>query len=387
MFESIELWPCGRCRRLLLRLLAALDSAWDRYLAGDDNAITEAAKRGAGHFYGGSCASCHAGNLMTDQQHHNVGVPQLGPGKDPATGLDPGRALETDEEADEFAFRTPPLRNVMLTGPWMHNGAFTNLEDVVRHNFDPATSLANYEVSQLDELLQPTVRLDTETIDALTQSLDPLLPIGDEPTDQEVDDLMAFLFSLTSPSADRMLHLTPSSVLSGLEIDRLPSGEMKVMYNPQDGGLHLVGSEGAAWDALFLRISDDEAGATAKFEFQKGLAPWSGDRDIVLSDESDAQSFMDYRSVPLFFLKSGETLDSLLPAELSEDSLSRHLSAAYRMQGSPILWIADVAMVPEPTSIVLLAFGVFTLAYVHRSGVRVGEIVDRCPPFGLGSRA
>ena len=249
------------------------DGAWDRYLDGDNDAISEAAKRGASHFYGGSCASCHSGSLMTDQEHHNRESLSSDRGKTRKLGLDPGRELETGESADEFAFRTPQLRNVVLTGPWTHNGAFTNLEEVIRHKFDPASSLANYDVSQLPELLQPTVRLDAASIAALTQSLDPLLPIGEQLSAAEASDLMAFLFSLTSPSADRMLQQTPASVPSGLEVDRLPPSEIGVVYDLRDGQLRLVGTEDMPLDALFLRISADETGGPANFEFQTVAAP------------------------------------------------------------------------------------------------------------------
>ena len=340
----------------------AEDTAWDRYLGGDDNAITESAKRGARHFHGGNCAACHSGNLMTDQQHHNVGAPQLGPGKDPETGLDPGRALETGDTADEFAFRTPPLRNVVLTGPWMHNGAFTSLEDVIRQKFDPVGAMVNYDVTQLDEMLQATVRLDDETIAAVTENLDPLLPIGEELTDDQVDDLMAFLFSLTSPSVDRLSQLVPASVPSGLEVDELPPSEMQVTYNPEDGQLTLDGPDEWSLDALFLRINDDENGAMAEFEFNQGAADWADDLEIVLSDEADAQSFIDYRTEPLFLLANGDTLDSLLPAGLTDTSIDSHLTAAYRIQGSPVLWNADVVTVPEPSSLAMLVLGLICLA-------------------------
>jgi len=57
-------------------------------------------------------------------------VPQLGPGKDPETGLDEGRYLVTGDPADRFAFRTPPLRNVELTGPYFHTGSYLTLRQV-----------------------------------------------------------------------------------------------------------------------------------------------------------------------------------------------------------------------------------------------------------------
>ncbi len=336
------------------------DSAWDRFLAGDDNALTASALRGAQHFYGGSCASCHSGSLMTDQQHHNLAVPQLGPGKDPVSGLDEGRFLQTGNEADRFAFRTPPLRNVALTGPWMHNGAFSQLEDVIRHKFDPDGSLRNYYVSQLPAFLQATVRMDDATLAALTESIDPLLPAGEALTDDQLNDLLAFLFSLTSPSIDQLLGATPESVLSGLQVDTLPPSEIQVGYDPSDGKLYLLGSEGMAVDAFFLRIREDETLGEAGFEFFTGVAPWTSDEDIVLSDTADAQSYVDYRAEPTMVLHPGDSLAGLLPAGLSDVMVGSYLTAAYRLSGSPTLWTTDVRVVPEPTGLLvgILAFSI-----------------------------
>jgi cytochrome c peroxidase len=197
------------------------DSPWDRYLSGDDRALSEEAKRGALLFYGkAGCANCHAGTLMTDQAHHNVGVPPLGPGK--LGGLvDSGRGLLTMNEGDRFAFRTPPLRNVAVTGPWMHNGAYRRLEDVVVHLLDPETALHGYDPKeQLPAGLQSTVRLEEAMIDTVLATLDPLLQTPVELSETEFDALMSFLAALTSPSALDLTGEIPRAVPSGLPIDR-----------------------------------------------------------------------------------------------------------------------------------------------------------------------
>lgn len=323
------------------------DSAWDRYLGGDESAMSDAAKRGATHFLSGNCASCHSGNLLTNQQHHNLAIPQFGPGKDDSQ-LDTGRALQTGEAGDEFAFRTPPLRNVALTGPWMHNGAFADLEDVIRHHYDPVDSLAAYDSGQLPEHLRASVKLDETTIEALTASIDPLLPTSQELTEETLYDLMAFMGALTSPSTDLMLHATPESVLSGLDVEISPVGPLEILYDPGDGSLILDSLEEHVIDALFLRIVDDEAGGAAAFEFATGVAPWSVDKDITLSDTIAAQSFLDFRGDPLTLFSTGDTIENLLIEGLMEDDISNHLLAAYRIHGSPVLWNATVAIVPEP---------------------------------------
>ncbi len=197
-----------------------LDSPWDRYVAGDDTALWAEAKRGALLFFGAArCAECHSGNLLTDQQPHDVGVPQVGPGKGGESPQDFGRFRETGDEADRYAFRTPPLRNVAITGPWMHDGAFTTLEGAVRHHLDPETSLQTYDVGQLDPRLRETFQGDAETIAAILVNLDPMLATPLVLSDQEVNQILAFLEALTDPAAADLSGDIPESVPGGLPVD------------------------------------------------------------------------------------------------------------------------------------------------------------------------
>ena len=195
------------------------DSPWDQYLAGDDSSISNAAKRGALLFYGeANCRQCHGTNLLTDQDYHNIGVPQLGPGKDDDKPLDYGRWHVSNNAEDMFAFRTPPLRNVALTGPYMHNGAYHDLEAAVRHHFNPTEALQNYDPEHLSPELQETCQVDDATIQAILETLDPLVIAPLELSDDQVDDLIAFLQSLTSPSAMDLSGDIPASVPSGLPV-------------------------------------------------------------------------------------------------------------------------------------------------------------------------
>jgi cytochrome c peroxidase len=197
-----------------------LDSAWDRYVAGDDSALSDQAKRGAVLFYGkAGCAQCHLGNLLTDQKTHNVSVTQLGPGREDEAPLDIGRAHVTHYPGDMFAFRTPPLRNVELTGPWMHNGAYAALEDAVRHMLSPQESLHNYDPRQLAPNLRPTVQEDQATTDLLLATLDPLVATPTDLSDAEFGALMAFLHALTDAAALDLEADIPSSVPSGLAVE------------------------------------------------------------------------------------------------------------------------------------------------------------------------
>ena len=109
----------------MIQRFAFNDSPWDRFLAGDDNALTDLQLRGAKDFMSARCSICHNGPALTDNKFHNVAVAQIGPGEgDGPDGRDDfGRMRVTGVGAERYAFRTPPLRNVALTGPWGHDGA------------------------------------------------------------------------------------------------------------------------------------------------------------------------------------------------------------------------------------------------------------------------
>jgi len=196
------------------------DAPYDRYMQGDMNALSDQAKQGAILFYGkAGCSACHSGGLLTDQKFHNIAVPQIGDGKGREQPFDLGRARETGNDCDRYAFRTPPLRDVAITGPWMHDGAFTTLEATVRHHLNPTASLQNYDVSQLTVLLKDTCQDQPETLAAITKWYSPQnASEGVQLSDQEIQDLLAFLESLTSPSALDLKHTIPSSVPSGLPV-------------------------------------------------------------------------------------------------------------------------------------------------------------------------
>jgi cytochrome c peroxidase len=196
----------------------AVDTPLDRYLAGDPSALSDAEKRGGLLFFGRArCGECHRGPLLTDLEHHAMCVPQLGPGKEmPSEDL--GLSLLTLDAADDYKFRTPGLRNVALTGPWMHDGAFTTLEETVRHELDPAGSLLSYDAGQLPPLFAATLDLDGARRDARVAATDPVMTLPVDLTPAEFADLMAFLHALTDPSSLSLLDQIPGSVPSGLPV-------------------------------------------------------------------------------------------------------------------------------------------------------------------------
>ncbi len=121
----------------------AADTNFDRYLKGDLSALTEVQKKGMDVFFSkGQCGKCHRGEHLTDFSFQNIGVPQIGPGKE--NGDDFGRYSITGSKEDLYAFRVPGLRNVAVTAPYMHDGAFKSLEEVIEHYEDIEGSLLNY---------------------------------------------------------------------------------------------------------------------------------------------------------------------------------------------------------------------------------------------------
>jgi cytochrome c peroxidase len=213
--------------------LIMTDAPWDRYVQGDQLAISDAAKRGAILFYeDGRCSSCHAGDLFSDFENHNIGVPQVGPGTgrlangDPAyqglTNWDFGLEEITTNREDRFKFRTAPLRGVALTSPYMHNGAYTKLEDAIRHHLNPAAAYAAYDLTQIEPDMQAF-------------GLNPAAPVfaegnpvvlGYEPsqkridlTDAEILDVIEFLKALTDPRMLDTASMAPETVPSELPVD------------------------------------------------------------------------------------------------------------------------------------------------------------------------
>ncbi|MHC4954401.1 MAG: cytochrome-c peroxidase [Planctomycetota bacterium] len=196
----------------------ALDTPFDQYLSGDKSALSDAEKRGAVLFYGKArCSECHTGSLLSDFKHHAIAVPQVGPGKTEANE-DRGLALQTGNAADNYKFRTPRLRNVALTGPWMHDGCFTSLEAAVRHHLDCTASLMGYDAGQLPTLFQPTVDVDGGRNQARLDALPPDLRTPMGLTEAEVQDLMDFMHALTDPDSINLIDDIPDDVPSGLPV-------------------------------------------------------------------------------------------------------------------------------------------------------------------------
>lgn len=202
----------GKALEAFERRLVRGNAPFDRFVAGDANALSESARRGWKLFAGrGNCRSCHSGPAFTDGEFHNIGIPPLAGGKadDPARyagiavlQLDPfnahgefsdapggAEALELqllERSPQTFGeFRTPSLRNVALTAPYMHEGQLKSLAEVVRFysTLEGATQIGHHQ----EQVLQP-------------------LHFSSE----EAADLVAFLESLTGTPSPAAL-LAPST--------------------------------------------------------------------------------------------------------------------------------------------------------------------------------
>ena len=107
------------------RTIIGGNTAWDRWRAGDQSAMSESAVRGWNIFQGIKCNNCHDGILFTDQQYHNIGI-----GMDQAK-VDTGRYEVTKRPEDTGAFKTPTLRDIARSAPYFHDGSAKTLEEAV----------------------------------------------------------------------------------------------------------------------------------------------------------------------------------------------------------------------------------------------------------------
>lgn len=205
------------------------NSKFDQYMSGHLEVASEPEIRGGLLFYGkAGCANCHSGKFQTNHQFYAIGIPQIGPGKgDSLPGYtdgheDFGRERVTQLAADRFKFRTPSLRQVVLTGPWGHDGAYNDLAAMVRHHLNPRTALNDYDMTQ-------AVLPSKEELDALDfvvhQDISRRQAIADaieieavSLTDDEISDVLAFLYALTDVNCIDLRKTVVNRVPSGLSV-------------------------------------------------------------------------------------------------------------------------------------------------------------------------
>lgn len=152
------------------RTILSGNAPYDRFKSGDTNALSEQAQRGMKIFFNqASCSACHAGSNFSDGGFHNIGV-----GMEQAEP-DVGRFAETNLLGDKGSFKTPTLREIAQTAPYMHDGRFATLREVVEYY-----NKGGHPNPQLDEEIFP-LNLSEQDIDDLVQFLKEGLSSEDYP--------------------------------------------------------------------------------------------------------------------------------------------------------------------------------------------------------------
>ena len=170
------------------RTIISVNAPLDRHLKGDTASLSDEAKKGLVLFMGkGKCGECHFGVNLSDDRFHALQVPENPEHQtDPRIAVtrrfvaklaryedyrslaeDPGRYLITKDKKDWKAFRTPTLREIAKTGPYMHNGIFTTLDDVIEF-FDKGGGKGNGVLKQLGLTDKEKASLKTFLVEALT---------------------------------------------------------------------------------------------------------------------------------------------------------------------------------------------------------------------------
>ena len=211
--------------------LVFADAPIDQFARGQKNALTEEQKRGALLFFGvARCVECHqvsgaANEMFSDFLPHVIGVPQIAPLNGNVTFDGPGQnedfGLEqiTGDPNDRYKFRTSPIRNVALQPAFFHNGAFTRLEDAVRHHLDVFTSARNY--SPVAAGVAPDLMAPMGPIEPVLARVDPILAAPINLTDEEFSQLVDFVRNgLLDQRAkpENLRRLIPISVPSGFPV-------------------------------------------------------------------------------------------------------------------------------------------------------------------------
>lgn len=196
---------------------------FDAVLRGDLT-LDGPAATGMALFYGKArCATCHSGPFLTDNGFHAMGQPQFGPGKAARFEThtrDDGRMRVTGRAEDAFAFRTPSLRNVALSAPYGHTGAFATLTGFLRQHADPARPVhiplpaLPPGIGTVDDLAPLADAAHQNSIRAAVTTPAVKLDAAD------IAALEAFLDTLTDPVAQAGRLGIPETVPSGLPVDR-----------------------------------------------------------------------------------------------------------------------------------------------------------------------
>lgn len=183
--------------------LVFADAPIDQFARGQKNALTDDEKRGALLFFGKArCVECHkvsgtSNEMFSDFSQHVIGVPQIAPAvgnvpfDGPAQNEDFGLEQITGNSLDRYKFRTSPLRNVALQPAFFHNGAFTRLDDAIRHHLNVFASARQYDPGAAG--VDPDLMAPMGPIEPVLTRVDPLLATPIQLTDDEFQELVDFV--------------------------------------------------------------------------------------------------------------------------------------------------------------------------------------------------
>jgi len=190
----------GRALAAFERTLLAANSPFDRYMRGEPDALTPEQVRGMERFQSAGCINCHSGPMFSDFATHVLAVPDNPKLPSSDTGVD-----------KTYAFRTPSLRSLSATGPYMHNGVFASLPEVI--NFYQRISRGGGRRGGGGGGINPAV--DRDRIDPLARQLNM--------RGRGQGDIIAFLRALDDPKFDRTIpERVPSGLLVGGRIQPFP---------------------------------------------------------------------------------------------------------------------------------------------------------------------
>ncbi len=174
---------------------SVVDTPLDRYLRGDLTALSLREKKGALIFSTKArCIRCHNGPHLSDFDIHPTAVPQISPNYEFEDDLGAFGQNGDRDIKKIYHFRTPPLRNVFLTAPYMHDGVFQNLREVIDHYQNPREVLLHYDGTSVVQTV-PYLRIDKDAFrnNLRLAALPPALSNPLNLTEEEVSDLLLFL--------------------------------------------------------------------------------------------------------------------------------------------------------------------------------------------------
>lgn len=182
---------------------ATRDTKWDLYIEGDEEALADNQVKGALLFFRKyKCNTCHSGPIFSDFNFHSLGI--VNEFSDEGRGLlDKGRGDVTGKYLDDFKFRTPPLRNVTLTAPYMHDGSIASVKGAIQRHFIGCKE--NIVLSNFCNTYEaPSSLAEIRDIE-----------------DQNLDYLLDFFRAIEDDGKKRWNEIVPSGVPSGMKIDEV----------------------------------------------------------------------------------------------------------------------------------------------------------------------